>query len=167
MRGLPADPSLATAPAVAAGSVTADVLNGTSIAGLAGRNADALKAKGFHVDTIDSTDPTARTSIEYPSGLQSQAKAVAKSVPTAQLVMTNSVKNVTLVLGSDGVQVSGAGTAASSTSSAEQHTAQSVPSTTAGSVASGRTSTAKSAPTTKASPPAPAHAATPAVACIN
>jgi LCP family protein required for cell wall assembly len=108
LRGLPADPALAAAAPVAASSVTADVLNGTNIAGLAGQNAAALKAAGFHVDTVDSTAAAAKTAIEYPAGLQGQAKALAKLVPTAQLVLTTSVKKVTLVLGSDGIRVNGA-----------------------------------------------------------
>jgi LCP family protein required for cell wall assembly len=163
LRGQPADPSLASAAPVAAQAVTVDVLNGTSIAGLAGRNADGLKAKGFHVETIDSTDPAARTAIEYPPGLQGQAKAVAKSVPSAQLVLTNSVKHVTLVLGTDGLQVSGAGTGSVASSAPEKHTAQSVPSTSpAGHAAP--TSSAKSAPVAKA---APVPAASSAPACIN
>jgi len=130
LRGLPADPSLASAAATAPAAVTADVLNATTIAGLAGRNADALRSAGFHVDTVDSTDPAAKTAIEYPTGMQGQAKAVAKVVPGAQLVMTSSVKKVTLVLGADGLQVTGT-SSSQSTANAPASIAPSTPATSA------------------------------------
>ncbi len=76
LQGKPADPGLATAPAAKPSSVTLDVLNGTAIAGLAGRNAAALRKLGFRVETIDSTDQTNTTTVEYPPGAQNQAKAV-------------------------------------------------------------------------------------------
>ena len=107
LQGKPADPGLATAPAAKPSSVTLDVLNGTAIAGLAGRNAAALRKLGFRVETIDSTDQTNTTTVEYPPGAQNQAKAVATAVPGAQLTQTESVKKVTLVLGADGRQASG------------------------------------------------------------
>ncbi|HEY7049480.1 MAG TPA: LCP family protein [Jatrophihabitantaceae bacterium] len=107
LQGKPADPALAGAVAAAPSSVTLDVLNGTSTARLAARNSDVLKAAGFHVDVVDSTDPTAATTVEYPGGGQAAAKAVAAQVPGAQLVLTNSVPKVTLVLGANGVQAKG------------------------------------------------------------
>lgn len=81
-----------------------DVLNGTSVTGLAGQNGNTLRATGFHVDTVDSTDPTAATTIEYPDGTQAGAKAVSAGVPGTALVETGSVQKVALVLGSNGVQ---------------------------------------------------------------
>jgi LCP family protein required for cell wall assembly len=109
LQGKPADPGLASAPTTVPSAVTLDVLNGTSTTGLAGRNGDALRAAGFHVNTVDSTDPTAATTIEYPNGAQPAAKAVAAAVPGAQLVQTSSVSRVTLVLGSNNVQARGLG----------------------------------------------------------
>jgi LCP family protein required for cell wall assembly len=111
LQGKPADPLLVAARPAPPTSVSLDVLNGTSGPGLAGRNGDALRAAGFRVDTVDSTDPTATTTVEYPDGAQSAAKAVAAQVPGAQLVRTSSVRKVTLVLGSNGVQVKGLGPA--------------------------------------------------------
>jgi LCP family protein required for cell wall assembly len=111
LQGKAADPALAAARPAPPASVSVDVLNGTSGSGLAGRNGDALRAAGFHVDTVDSTDPTAATTVEYPDGAQSAAKAVAAEVPGAQLVRASSVRKVTLVLGSNGVQVNGLGSA--------------------------------------------------------
>jgi LCP family protein required for cell wall assembly len=107
LQGKPADPTLASAPPATPSSVSLDVLNGTSGPGLAGRNGDALRTAGFRVDTVDSTDPTAATTVEYPDGAESAAKAVAAQVPGAQLVRTNSVRKVTLVLGSNGVEAKG------------------------------------------------------------
>ncbi|HZC53947.1 MAG TPA: LCP family protein [Mycobacterium sp.] len=104
LQGKPADPALASASPASPASVSVDVLNGTSVGGRAGRNGDALRVLGFHVDTIDSTEPTAATAVEYPDGSQSAAKAVAAAVPGATLVETGSVRNVTLVLGANGVQ---------------------------------------------------------------
>ncbi len=116
LRGLPADPALAGARPATPADVTIDVLNGTAISRLAGRNADALRAAGFHVDVVDSTDPTAATTIEYPNGMQSAAKAVATQVPRAVLAETSSVHKATLVLGSNGVQASSLGSGETPTS---------------------------------------------------
>src|SRR5262249_28662181 len=102
--GKPADSRLAAASAATPDSVTLDVLNGTDISGLAGRNAAALRAAGFKVDTIDSTAAAAATLIQYPDGLQAQAKAVAAAVPGAKLILTSTVTRVTLILGGNGVQ---------------------------------------------------------------
>jgi LCP family protein required for cell wall assembly len=107
LQGKPADPTLASTRPAPSSSVSLDVLNGASTAGLAGRNGDALRTAGFRVDTVDSTDPTAATTVEYPDGAQAAAKAVAAQVPGAQLVRTDSVRKVTLVLGSNGVQAKG------------------------------------------------------------
>jgi LCP family protein required for cell wall assembly len=102
--GKQADPGLASATPAAPESVTADVLNGTGTTGLAGRNAAALRSAGFAVDTVDSADPIAATTIEYPDGMQSEAKAVQNEVPGAALVKVSTVRRVTLVLGANGVQ---------------------------------------------------------------
>ncbi len=131
LQGKPADPGLATAPAGNPASVTLDVLNGTVIAGLAGRNAAALHKLGFHVETVDSTTQTNTTTVEYPPGAQNQAKAVASAVPGARLTQTESVKKVTLVLGADGRQAAGlASTAPSSAASRAPSTAAKPPTAT-------------------------------------
>ena len=107
LQGKSADPALAGAKAAAPASVTLDVLNGTSTPGLANRNAAQLRTLGFHVNTVDSAGATAVTTIQYPDGMQAQAKAVAAAVKSAKLVLTSSVKRVTLLVGSNGVQVNG------------------------------------------------------------
>ena len=170
LRGKPADPALAAAKPAAASSVELDVLNGTTTTGLAGRNAAALRALGFHVNTVDSADATAATTVQYRPGQQSQAKAVAAAVPGAVLAETTSVPRVTLVLGTDGIQVRGLvspngdaqspgvanASAAPTGASATGVTAAAAPSTTAAPGATG-------APT--ATPPATTPA--PAAQCIN
>jgi LCP family protein required for cell wall assembly len=108
LRGKPADPDLAAAKAANPSSVTVDVLNGTQTVGLAGRNGNQLKTLGFKVDVVDSAQSdAAATMVEYPAGEQSAAKALAAAVPGAKLIETSTVKRVTLVLGTNGVQVKG------------------------------------------------------------
>lgn len=109
LQGKPADPGLAAAKPATPSSVTVDVLNGTDVAGVAGRNADQLRTLGFKVNVIDSTDASADTVVEYPSGTQAQAKAVDAVVKGAQLVQTANVDRVTLVLGANHLQVNGLG----------------------------------------------------------
>jgi LCP family protein required for cell wall assembly len=109
LQGQTGDAALAAAAPAARSSVTVDVLNGTTTAGLAGRNADRLRALGFNVNAHDSTDATAATTIEYAAGSEAQAKALSAVVPGAKLVETATVPRVTLVLGANGVQVSGLG----------------------------------------------------------
>jgi LCP family protein required for cell wall assembly len=102
------DDAFAKATPAAPATVTVDVLNGTDEARLAARNADALKAFGFRINTVDSTPSTTRTTaVEYPPGKEADAKAVLREVPRAKAVPTPDVARVTLVLGTDGRRVSG------------------------------------------------------------
>jgi LCP family protein required for cell wall assembly len=97
------DAAYAAAVPAAPGTVTVDVLNGTSTTRLAARNAAALRSLGFRTDLVDSTPTPARSSlIEYPAGREAQAKAVAAAMPQAEPVRTPDVARVTVVLGSDG-----------------------------------------------------------------
>lgn len=102
-------------PAAATG-VTVDVLNGANIPQLAARNADVLKRAGFRIATVDSTTTTPKTTVEYPPGNEAQAKALAARVPHATVLDTPDVARVTLVLGTDGREVSGVARATSGTS---------------------------------------------------
>lgn len=138
LRGVSGDSALTSATPAPRSSVTVDVLNGTDIAGLAGRNADRLRALGFKVSAHDSTSATASTAIEYPAGAESQAKALSAAVPGAKLIETATVPRVTLVLGANGVQVqglSGVSTAPTATGTATHATH--APKATASSVAGG------------------------------
>jgi LCP family protein required for cell wall assembly len=101
-------PDLSKITPAAPQTVTADVLNGTDVPRLATRNARQLERLGFHIDIVDSTpSPATATSVEYPRGKAAAAKAVSAVVPGAKLVATSAVTRVTLVLGSDGDQVTG------------------------------------------------------------
>jgi LCP family protein required for cell wall assembly len=99
--------ALAKATAASPSSVTVDVLNGAGVTLLASRNAAQLKKLGFAVDVVDSTSTTPTTSVEYPAGKESAAKAVLAVVPKAKAVQTADVTRVTIVLGTDGRQVKG------------------------------------------------------------
>lgn len=112
LRGKSATAALDTAKPAAPSSVTVDVFNGTDTVGLAGRNADRLKALGFKVTSPQSADSSAMTVIEYPTGMEGQAKALATAVRGAKLVQA-SVPRVTLILGRNGVEVNGVSTGTS------------------------------------------------------
>lgn len=110
------------ATAAAPSSVTVTVLNGSATDGAAASNTTTLAALGFKTGTAGTTGTTATTTIEYPSGMESAAKAVASHVPGAALTATSSVSGVTLVLGTDGLQAQAAaastGTASTPSTSA-------------------------------------------------
>jgi hypothetical protein len=94
-----------------------DVLNGTDVYKLATRNSLQLKKLGFKIDVVDSTDaPVSATTVLYPPAHQAGAKALAKAVPGAKLVMSSAVARVTLQLGTNGKQVTGLTPATGSTS---------------------------------------------------
>jgi LCP family protein required for cell wall assembly len=136
-----ADSAYQAAKAAPPSRVTVDVLNGTDVVGLAGRNGDRLKALGFGVATVDSTDATTSTTVEYPAGKEAQAKALANAVYGAKVSENASVTRVTLVLGTNGVQVNGL---TSPTGPASQ-----------------------SAPTRTTSKPVAKPSSAPAIGCIN
>jgi hypothetical protein len=109
------DPKLGTAVTVAPSAVTVAVQNGSGTSGIAAANAAALQALGFQVGPVgDASSQTASTLIQYPDGMQSQAKTLAAQVPGAVLVLNNQVTAVTLVIGTNNVQVSSLMPAASS-----------------------------------------------------
>lgn len=104
------------ATAAAPSAVTVTVLNGSSTNGLAASNTATLAALGFKTGTPGTTATTSTTTVEYPSGMESAAKAVAAHVPGATVSVTASVSGVTLVLGTDGVQASSASASTGSAS---------------------------------------------------
>lgn len=83
--------------------VQVNVLNGTEIAGLAGRTADELEARGFRVrDVGNAQDPAARTVVRYASGAERQAEAVAATIQGAEVVRGDlPAGTVDLVIGDD------------------------------------------------------------------
>lgn len=161
LEGKPADPDLAQAKAAAPSTVTMDVLNGNGTVGLAGRNSDALRKLGFKVNIVDSTATTAKTLIQYRPGQQAAAKAVLATVPGALMTETSTVKRVTLVLGTDGRQVSSLKVGAATPGSAAGPAVGSTPTSAAGSAAGSATAPA-SAPKTQ-TPAKPNHG----LGCIN
>ncbi|SOD72997.1 LytR family transcriptional attenuator [Jatrophihabitans sp. GAS493] len=98
-------------------SVTLTVLNAGAANGAATSNGAALSALGFNVSSVGSATTTTRaTTVEYPSGDEAQAQAVAAHIPGAALKETSSVSQVTLLLGSDGASVGGTATSGGSSS---------------------------------------------------
>lgn len=90
-------------------TVEVTVVNAVGTTGLAGRNGAALQALGFTVAAPQGADTTQATTITYPRGMEAQAKTLAAAVPGAVPAVSGDVTGVTLTLGSDGVQVPGAG----------------------------------------------------------
>lgn len=116
------DSAYAAASPAPVGSVSVTVLNGGSVNGAAAQNTATLGSIGFKTGTPGDASPSATTTIEYPTGMEADAKALAEYVPGAAVVATNSVHGVTLILGADGLTVSrtasgtgSAGTGASGT----------------------------------------------------
>jgi LCP family protein required for cell wall assembly len=86
------------------GQVQVQVLNGTSVAGLASTTASQLTARGFKVaKTGNATGTTSSTVIEYTSAAQMpQVNTLHKEIPTAQLKQVTGLNGntISLVLGS-------------------------------------------------------------------
>jgi hypothetical protein len=79
------------------------VLNGTSVAGLAGTTASKLIARGFKVAGTGNATPASSTVIEYASAAQMpQVTTLEQEIPGAQAKQVTSLKGGTLslVLGS-------------------------------------------------------------------
>ncbi|MGO4592834.1 LCP family protein [Leifsonia sp. 2TAF2] len=101
LMGTPTAYENATAAKPADTSVT--VLNGGSANGAATTATQTLGAAGFKTGTPGDADTRATTVIQYPSGQEAQAKAVAAFLPGASVQETSSVSTVTVVLGDDGI----------------------------------------------------------------
>ncbi|HEY0247671.1 MAG TPA: LCP family protein [Gryllotalpicola sp.] len=131
------------ATAAAPASVTVDVLNG---AGTASGSSDALAtlgSAGFQTGRpADAPNPHTKTTIYYPLGTESQAKAVASYVPGAAVATSPQYTRVTVVLGSDGIMPQATPqTATASAPPATPSSPSSSPSTPAGTGAATPTST--------------------------
>jgi LytR cell envelope-related transcriptional attenuator len=102
------------------------VVNDTNSNGLEQTNAAALAKLGFTTKVpAPTSDVIAKTTIKYPKGAESAAKAVLAAVPGAQLSQSNDVSAVTLLLGNNGVQVKSLMPAGSSTSPSAAATSKS------------------------------------------
>ena len=86
-------------------SVTVTVLNGGETDGAAAAATSTLSGLGFGTGTAGSADTRLTTTIEYPTGMEAQAKALAAYVPGAIVDLSTSVSGVTLILGNDGLTV--------------------------------------------------------------
>ena len=99
--GPPAAYTNATAAAASSVTVVAENASGTPGAALSATS--ALKALGFSTGTpTDASADTSTTMVQYPAGMEAQAKAVVNAVPGSIPVLSSDVSQVTLVLGSDG-----------------------------------------------------------------
>jgi LCP family protein required for cell wall assembly len=116
LMGVPSAYEKATAAKPADTTVT--VLNGGSENGAAGTATQAFAAAGFKTGTPGDAGTTATTVIQYPSGQEAQAKAVAALLPGASVQETSTVSGVTVVLGEDGVMPSAGGASTGSSGSA-------------------------------------------------
>jgi LCP family protein required for cell wall assembly len=90
-------------PTVKPGSVQLQVLNGTSVTGLAATTASQLSARGFRIaGTGNATSAASTTTIEYASASQlPQANTLQQQVPGAQIKQVPSLqgRTIDLVLG--------------------------------------------------------------------
>jgi hypothetical protein len=78
--------STAPAATTAAGRLQVVVLNQTRRAGLAGKAADRLRAKGWVVRTGNFSGNVPATTVYYPPGQQQEAAQVAAALPTSPRV---------------------------------------------------------------------------------
>jgi LCP family protein required for cell wall assembly len=102
-------PSTAYTKAKAAAPGPVNVINATGKNGTGTTTTAALTALGFQATTDQSDHATSTiTYIQYPAGMEAQAKALAAAIPGAAIAVTSTVPGVTLVLGSDGVTVTAA-----------------------------------------------------------
>ena len=92
-------------------TVSVAVLNGTPTSQWAGTNATTLGRAGFRTTVGDATQ-SATTLIQYPAGMEAQAKTLAGYVRGATVTRSDQVSEVTLVLGTDGRSASAKRTSA-------------------------------------------------------
>ena len=98
-------------PTLPPGKVQVKVLNGTGVAGLAGRTAAKLRKLGYDVTGVGNAVPTTTTTVTYSGTVQADSAYTLmtslKSAPAAQDLLaepapqTGTAGPVTLVLGSD------------------------------------------------------------------
>jgi len=102
-------------PTVAANSFPVDVVNEAGENGAATRAATSLRQLGYTVGQILSgNNNIGKTTIEYPSGMDAQARTLLAKVPGAAMQASSSVSRVTLLLGTDGTTPGGTTTPSSS-----------------------------------------------------
>lgn len=127
------------AKAAAPGTVTVNVVNGTSTPRLAAATATALKELGFSATASTTSETTTLTTVTYPTGMEAEAKAVAAAVLGASAAASDTVRQVTLTLGSDGRRVPTPTGTAATPSQASTTPATSAPGATTTAPSSGLT----------------------------
>lgn len=109
---------VAKAKAAAPSSVTVDVLNGAGTAGGSSTALATYKSLGFQTGVpTDAPSTQQTTTVYFPSGDESQAKAVSQYLPGAAIQQSSAYKNVTVILGTDGKMPSSSPSSGSSGSS--------------------------------------------------
>ena len=93
------------AVASANAEVTVTVVNARAVSGVAGEATTTLAGLGFLTAEPETSDVATTTTIEYPAGMESAAKAVAAYLPGATAVESATATGVRVVLGSDGITV--------------------------------------------------------------
>jgi LCP family protein required for cell wall assembly len=95
--------------------ITLTVLNGSGINGAAGTATSALAKLGFHLGTAQTATVQPKTTVNYPAADEAAAKVVAGYFPGSTLVASSGLKQIQVVLGTDGIHVNAqAGAAANS-----------------------------------------------------
>jgi LCP family protein required for cell wall assembly len=89
--------AVATAPA----NTSVVVINSSNANDVATHASEALDQLGFHATVGNSAGVVPTTVVEYPAGMEAQAKAVAAEVHGAAVGEVSTVTQVTLVLGTD------------------------------------------------------------------
>lgn len=79
------------AKALPPSSVTVTVLNGSGTNGAAAVATATLAQRGFRTQAPAGTDPAATTTIEYPAGMEAQAKSLAPDIPRAAVSLSTGV----------------------------------------------------------------------------
>jgi LCP family protein required for cell wall assembly len=123
---------VAKAKAASPGSVTVDVLNGAGTAAGSSTALATYKALGFQTgQPADAPSTQSTTTVYFPKGDESQAKAVLQHLPGAAVAESSQYKNVTVVLGTDGkmpVSSTSSGSSSGSSPSKAPSTGSSKPS---------------------------------------
>ncbi|GAA4182698.1 LCP family protein [Gryllotalpicola kribbensis] len=95
-------------------SVTVDVLNGAGTAGGSSTALATYKSLGFQTgQPTDAPASQQTTTVYFPKGDESQAKAVLAHLPGAAVAQSSDYEHVTVILGTDGKMPVGASDASS------------------------------------------------------
>ncbi|OLT43680.1 LytTR family transcriptional regulator [Saccharomonospora sp. CUA-673] len=100
-----------TAPAPDPSEITVDVLNGSSITGLAGSVAETLAGAGYVQGIVGNTEPRTTTTVLAPEGEEASGEKVAESLGNVSVETDPSVPSgqVQVLLGPDYEPPSGSG----------------------------------------------------------